>query len=462
MKNKIFSVWFREVCSLVFVQSMQALLLTIMLSVVVKLYIGAQDNYVAQQSMGVYAIFILALIPKVELLVKKIFGMGSGVIDDSMMGGKRSLLKTGLALRLGSSVLNNAGKVIGGVGIMAGAGLAGIRQSRISKNNEETANIRGNIDKKKLELGNRSSQGNLTALDTGASGGTTGAALGGYSLDDLTSAIKSANAPDYDEANRKKKHEISQRALKGLQQTTSGFAETAGAMGGAAVGGIVGLGTGGDDLLNDMLIGAGIGDKAGHMATNLTLGTVVAANELGYQYGVGKREVQKSKEKKNKAQQEYDELVKQASSQTRRVSTSRATPSPGPTNNTNASSRTISGAKTMSTSAANKSNTKTSSVKTASQLTAEQKKVYEKAKTAKKAGNMDEYHKNMDIAAGMMKQQKITETKSSTSSGKSTSSNTKSDTSTRSYTPTTPNGSGVNNINNKPGNDNGINDIGNI
>lgn len=460
MKNKIFSVWFREVCSLIFVQSMQALLLTIMLSVVVKLYIGAQDNYVAQQSMGVYAIFILALIPKVELLVKKIFGMGSGVMDDSMIGGKRSLLKTGIALRLGSSVLNNAGKVIGGVGMMAGAGLAGIRQSRISKNNEETANIRGNIDKKKLEIGNRSSQGNLTALDASTSSTNTGS-LGGYSLDDLTSAIKSANAPDYDEANRKKKHEISQRALKGLQQTTSGFAETAGAMGGAAVGGIVGLGTGGDDLLNDMLIGAGIGDKAGKMATNLTLGTVVAANELGYQYGVGKREVQKSKEKKNKAQQEYDELVKQASSQTRRVSTSRATPSPEPTNNTSNSSRIISGARTMSTST-KKSSSTTSTVKTASQLTTDQRKVYEKAKSAKRAGNMDEYHKNMNIAAGMMKQQKITETKSSTSSGRSTSSNTKSDTSTRSYTPTTPNGSGVNNINNKPGNNNGINDIGKI
>ena len=359
MKNKIFSVWFKELCSLVFVQSMQALLLTIMLSVVVKLYIGSQDSYVAQQSMGVYAILILALIPRVELLVKKIFGLGSGVMDDSMMGGRRSLLKTGLALKLGSSVLNNAGKVIGGVGMMAGAGIAGIRQNRIAKNNDDAAKIKG--DTSKLRLGARNAQGNNAALS--GTQGASGGALGSYSLDDLTSAIKSANAPDYAELNRQKKHEIMQRGLKGLQQATSGIVETGGAMAGASIGGIVGLGTGGDDVFQDMLIGAGIGDKIGHAATDLTLGTVVAANELGYQYGVGRREVQKSQKQVADAQKEYNELVEKAKTQNKPKNT------------------------------------------TSSQLTAEQKKYYDKAVKAKASGDMASYHKNMGIAAGVRKHQ---------------------------------------------------------
>jgi hypothetical protein len=312
-KNKIFSVWIKELATLIFVQSLQALLMTVMLFVVIKLYITASDDSVAQQSMGVYAIFIMALIPKIELLVKKIFGLGSGVMDDSIMGGKRSLLKTGLALKLGSSVLNNAGKVIGGVGMMAGAGLAGIRQNRIAKNNDEAAKIKGETNK--LKLGNRSSNNNSSALNRIAGDG-----LGNYSLDDLTSAIKTANAPDYDELNRQKKHEIMQRGLKGLQQATSGIVETGGAMAGAAVGATIGLGTGGDDVFQDMLIGAGLGDKAGHLVTDLTIGTLASANEIQYQYGVGKREVQKSKKQvvdAKKAQDEYNELIEKAKTQNR-------------------------------------------------------------------------------------------------------------------------------------------------
>ena len=312
-KNKIFSVWIKELATLIFVQSLQALLMTVMLAVVIKLYITASDDSVAQQSMGVYAIFIMALIPKIELLVKKIFGLGSGVMDDSMMGGKRSLLKTGLALKLGSNVLNNAGKVIGGVGMMAGAGLAGIRQNRIAKNNDEAARIKGETNK--LKLGNRSSQNNSAALS-----GMSGESVGNYSLDDLTSAIKSANAPDYDELNRQKKHEIMQRGLKGLQQATSGIVETGGAMAGAAVGATIGLGTGGDDVFQDMLIGAGIGDKAGHLATDLTVGSVAAANDLRYQYGVGKREVKKSEQQvkdAKDAQKKYNDLIEKAKTQNR-------------------------------------------------------------------------------------------------------------------------------------------------
>lgn len=393
MKNKIFSVWFREVCSLVFVQSMQALLLTIMLSVVVKLYIGAGDSYAAKQSMGVYAIIILTLVPKVELLVKKIFGMGSGVMDDSMMGGKNSLLKTGIALKLGSSVLNNAGKVIGGVGMMGSAALGGIRHSRISKNNSETASLNEKADKKRMQLNNlsnnsRVSEENMASLATPS---------GAYSLDDLTTAIKNANAPDLDEVNRKKRHELSQKALQGLKQSASGIVETAGAIGGAAVGGIIGLGTGGDDVLSNMLIGAGIGDKVGHAATDVTVGSLVTVNELGYQYGVGRREVKKSIEKKNEAQQKYDDLVKQANK--------------------------------INQNKANKS----------SQLTSEQRKVYEKAKEAKKAGNMDEYHKNMNIVSGMRKQQKITENKVSSSTSSSSKSKKNTNVRNNAYKPTTPN-----------------------
>ena len=126
-----------------------------------------------------------------------------------------------------------------------------------------------------------------------------------------------------------------------------------------------------------------------------------------------KRKLEKSIEKKNEAQQKYDDLVKQANK--------------------------------INQNKANKS----------SQLTAEQRKVYEKAKEAKKAGNMDEYHKNMNIVSGMRKQQKITENKVPTSSS-TTSSSTRSKKHTNvrnnAYKPTTPtansNKSDFNNKNN--------------
>ena len=69
--------------------------------------------YPASQSLGIYCIFILAIVPKVELLVKKIFGLGSGVMDDSMRGAKNSLLKAGVAFGLGKRVLDNGGKMVG-------------------------------------------------------------------------------------------------------------------------------------------------------------------------------------------------------------------------------------------------------------------------------------------------------------------------------------------------------------
>lgn len=303
MKNKIFNVWIKELCSLVFVQSMQAFLITIMLSVVVRLYVESGSSLTAKESMGVYAIFILAIIPKVELLVKKIFGLGSGVMDDSMMGSKGSLLKTGLAIRGAASVLNNAGKAVGGVvGIASTSrfGLAG-KKARIAKNNMDAAEL--NDKNQGTGLSIPSSQSSLHS-----SGGANGAP-GAYSLNDLTYAIRSANKKDPTEAYDEARNELRKKRLSGLKDLTSGIAETAGAIGGASVGAVVGLGTGGDDVLTNMGIGAGIGDTIGKTAAEATVGTAERLNDWNYNRKILNKELAESTKKKNDAQNQYNQLI---------------------------------------------------------------------------------------------------------------------------------------------------------
>ena len=303
MKNKIFNVWIKELCSLVFVQSMQAFLLTIMLSIVVRLYVEAGTSITAKESMGVYAIFILAIIPKVELLVKKIFGLGSGVMDDSMMGSKGSLLKTGLAIRGAASILNNAGKAVGGVvGIASTSrfGSAG-KKARIAKNNMDAAELNDKNQGAGLSL-----PGSQSGLH--GSGGANGAP-GAYSLNDLTYAIRNANKKDPTEAYDEARNELRKKRLSGLKNLTSGIAETAGAIGGASVGAIVGLGTGGDDVLTNMGIGAGIGDTIGKTAAEATVGTAERFNDWNYNRKILNKELAESNKKKNDAQNQYNQLI---------------------------------------------------------------------------------------------------------------------------------------------------------
>ncbi|MCX8074429.1 MAG: hypothetical protein N2749_02440 [Clostridia bacterium] len=112
------SNWIKEFCTLVFMQTLQAFLLAI---VVILIVFSAststgQGDTSRNSSLGIIGIVGLASISKMEDLVKKMMGIKSGIMDPSMKGGLKSLM-TGMAIggmvkkRLG----NNVKKVTGGV-----------------------------------------------------------------------------------------------------------------------------------------------------------------------------------------------------------------------------------------------------------------------------------------------------------------------------------------------------------
>lgn len=338
-KNKVFNVWIKELCSLIFVQAFQALLMALMLSIVVNLYHDAitTGDSGSRNAMGIYAVIILVLIPKVELLVKRIFGLGSGVMNDSMIAGRDSLLKTGLALKLGGRVLNNAGKTIGGLAGLASTFPGGMarKKVRIAENNYNASLNRSNNN---LALGNSEPDGerqnagrgiasvgrNYSINDSNSRNGRLGTSsagsLGNLTADDLASAIKKANDDSPEDALNKAKHELTQQRLNSLHKAASGVTETIGAIGGAGLGAVVSLGTGGDDLISDMMIGMGVGDKVGEAAANATIGNATRINENSYQRKKLNDKLRKSEDKLresrniNNSQAVYNAVVREAAS----------------------------------------------------------------------------------------------------------------------------------------------------
>lgn len=122
MKKDVFSVWLKEFCSLVFTQTVQAFLLAIIMSVV--LYMandGGEQQYSGNSVSAVSIIAIIALssISKIELLVKKIFGVESQFGDPAMKNGVKSF-STGVAagmatINLAKRPADNLKKFVGGI-----------------------------------------------------------------------------------------------------------------------------------------------------------------------------------------------------------------------------------------------------------------------------------------------------------------------------------------------------------
>lgn len=331
-KNKIFTVWFKELCTLVFVQSLQAFLLAISFIIIMDLYLNSisNDDTGAYKAIGIYCIIILTLVPKIELLIKRIFGLGSGVMDDSMMGGKKSLLKTGIALKMGGRVLNNAGKFLGGTAGLIGSFLPNSsinKKTRIAQNNYDASRIGANRDNMLGPGGSNSDSGRNSgssvdnrslrarnyninnSLDDNRNRGNL---QGNFSASDLADAIKNAGKDSPEEALEKARHDAAQQRLNSLHKMASGATETLGAIGGASVGAVVGLGMGGDDILENAMIGAGVGDRLGEIAAGATLGNATRINEWQYNRRKLDKDLRKSEKKKNDAQSQYDAVVNAA------------------------------------------------------------------------------------------------------------------------------------------------------
>ena len=259
MKNKVFNVWIKELTSIVFTQALQALVLAVLMSVVVGLFLASKADgaNTTNYAIGVYAIIAMMSLSKIELLVKRIFGIGPATADVSMKGGGRDLLKTGIALKMGGRLLNNVPKVAAGVGgLLIGQGAAR-RRVRNAQQEYDEYKKQQKMDKDKEKL--NGGKGTTAASNRIASKSSA------LTADDLASALKKSNKKNPKNELRDAKDALNKERRENLSKITGGVLETAGAFGGGIIGAEIGMAMG-DDVLQNALIGAGVGDAIGEAA----------------------------------------------------------------------------------------------------------------------------------------------------------------------------------------------------
>lgn len=278
MKDNIFSHWLKELCSLVFIQSIQAFIFAIVMVLIVSIMtpenVGeiGDDNrsdYIA--ATGIIAVLAISSISKLEDLVKKIFGVQSGITETGMRGGMKSLATTMMAANLAKGVLDNAGKVVGGIGGITAAnrGMNKQRARLARKIGQEGSpqlgtGIPSDIEENKKANSASTENANATSNNTNNTN---------------SNSSKSSNSSRISVSNRRAMSKDLQKAyddyedkmeeLKAKRRTSafkvaSGVSESLGALGGGVTGALIGASVGeGKEIMNGALAGIGIGDKMG-------------------------------------------------------------------------------------------------------------------------------------------------------------------------------------------------------
>lgn len=177
MKGGIFGTWFKELATIVFTQTVQAFLLSIVMSIVVGA-LSASGGSGSAYGAGLLAIIALSQFGKIERLIKDIFGIHSQFHVGSMESGKGGLLGAWAAMKSGKHLLNNAGKVVGGT---AGAIKSGIHTRSLMA---KRAGLQNEVDANTAELNLAEQMGNeevnaiQSELIKGADSFATQAAIG--------------------------------------------------------------------------------------------------------------------------------------------------------------------------------------------------------------------------------------------------------------------------------------------
>ena len=308
MKNKVFNTWIRELATLVFTQAMQAFVLAIIMSVVVNLFVTSlEDN---AEALGIYAIIAMASLSKIELLVKNIFGIKSGVADTSMAAGRKSLLKGGLAVRGIMRLGNNIPNMVAGAGGLVGSAFGLNSESRRVKLAREKV--------KALEDSEKTAKSNSNAKRI--AGRTS---IGNRRLAEMKKQSEANNKKNDDKKDEKDPRAelrdaeaaLRKKDRENFSKLSGGAMETIGAVHGATLGAAVGLATGGEDMISDMAIGAGIGDTIGATANRYSVGLYnQAVNELD-QVGIVNDKVKEQKSKNR----EYNKASRQIISDNNRL-----------------------------------------------------------------------------------------------------------------------------------------------
>lgn len=322
MKKDVFNTWFRELCTLILTQTIQAFVLAIILSMMAHLLTSTTvDNEgktlnTTITSSGIICIIALFSLNKIELLVKKIFGVTSSFGDPSMGAGKASLLGSWLALRGMGRTLNNIPKIAsGGVGWVKNRGR--LKRAQKAYNQEKDLdNAKNRLNS--LKDSNTASSGNTDAESSNLNLGSA-PDLSNKELASVIVGMQAANQNKNNLENARQQLDEAKKALNASRaKVMKGIGETAFSTVGATTGAIVGIAQG-DDVAQNIGIGAGIGDVIGENVGGLASAAINSPSEIGM--AIEHTRVERRKAKKSQA--EYEKKLKDLESQIEEIKSNR-------------------------------------------------------------------------------------------------------------------------------------------
>ncbi|MBQ8044356.1 MAG: hypothetical protein IJ272_09485 [Clostridia bacterium] len=322
-KGGALSIWIKEFCSLVFTQTLQAFIYAIIIIIILFGMvndtgdISADDNNAA---LGLMSTFALLSVFKVEEMAKRIFGLG----DTKATPGNamKSIAKTAIAAKVGKRVLDNTGKVLGGIKAINKAGQDN-RKTKARLEEDMADNGFAMVNGKATYVGKSKS----STTSAGSTGGTSigGGAIGGASADvgsvdagpasvGVTSSGTSGDVDVISDAAKRrmknalrnyedKMDEIKKARNEGWKTLISGTVETPTAIFGAATGAVLGGADGNlDEMLQGAMAGAGVGDALAQSTIDALDRTVqFAQRNYKRQKGLQTRELKKTIDSYKKA-----------------------------------------------------------------------------------------------------------------------------------------------------------------
>lgn len=331
------SAWLKEFIALVFTQTLQAFIYAIIIVIIVyglkpNPSVSGDDQNAA---LGLMATFALLSVFKVEDLAKKIFGIGDS--KASHKNAMQSIAKTAIAAKLGGRVLNNAGKVLGGVKAINKAGQDRRKvKSRLQEDMADNGYKMENGVAKYVGKNKNSKNVISTSSNIGSNSGMSDAQKKYYEAAkeakargdmaeyernrELAAAVRkgekaiassinnSSNNSDVisDAAKRRMTNalrnyedrlsEINKARDEGIKSIASGLTESVTALAGGLTGGILGGSDGNiDEMLQGVLAGAGAGDVAGkHVIEGIDRATQFVKRNYNRKPGVSSKDLDAS------------------------------------------------------------------------------------------------------------------------------------------------------------------------
>lgn len=345
MKKGVFETWVREFCSLVFIQSIQAFIFTIVICLITTVASkGAQSS--KNLAIGVVAIIGLASISKMEDLTKKIFGIGPSLTDPSMRGGAKSWMTMMAAGRLAKNVLDNPKKMAAGIkghftankekmdalnarkkamdklnkrvtrdfgSPIAASGLEQIAQSsgeQGAAESSENVNSPNNVNDTAASVETTSSDVSPSAKGENTTAASNVGSPTGFSSRSISDSNKlydkyQDQADEIEKNYKDKIDEIKKKQRENWKTSASGITETLGALMGGTAGMMKGMAEGDiQGMINGAGFGMGIGDAIGAKAVDIplnlakTVDSAVKNNNIRYGVEKKKRDAEFAKQKK--------------------------------------------------------------------------------------------------------------------------------------------------------------------